>query len=37
VSALDGASYRLLATYADAEQVRAPPFDAIVLDLLWLR
>jgi Uma2 family endonuclease len=35
---LDGATYRLLATYADAEQVRVPPFDAIVLDLsvLWL-
>jgi Uma2 family endonuclease len=36
---LDGATYRLLATHADAEQVRVPPFDAIVLDLavLWLR
>lgn len=36
---LDGATYRLLATHADAEQVRVPPFDAIVLELsvLWLR
>jgi Uma2 family endonuclease len=39
VFALDGASYRLLATHADAEVVRAPPFDAIELELavLWLR
>jgi Uma2 family endonuclease len=36
---LDGATYRLLATHADAEAVRAPPFDAIVLELsaLWLQ
>ncbi len=36
---LDGATYRLLATHADAEVVRAKPFDAIELDLsvLWLR
>ena len=39
VLALDGSTYRLLATYADDEKVRAPPFDAIELDLsvLWLR
>jgi len=39
VYALDGATYRLLATHADAEVVRAPPFDAIELELaaLWLR
>jgi Uma2 family endonuclease len=39
VFAKDGATYRLLATYADDEKVRAPPFDAIELDLsvLWLR
>jgi hypothetical protein len=39
VFALDGPSYRLFATYADDEKVRAPPFDAIELDLavLWLR
>jgi Uma2 family endonuclease len=36
---LDGPTYRLLATYADDEKVRAPPFDAIELDLsvLWSR
>ena len=36
---LDGETYRLVGTYADAEVVRAPPFDAIELDLavLWLR
>ena len=39
IYALDGATYRLLATYADEEKVRAPPFDAIELDLsvLWMR
>jgi Uma2 family endonuclease len=39
VFVLDGASYRLLGTYADAEEVRAAPFDAIVLELgvLWER
>ena len=36
---LDGASYRLLATHADLDVVRAQPFDAIALELgvLWLR
>jgi len=36
---LDGPTYRLLGTYADAERARAVPFDAIELDLavLWLR
>jgi Uma2 family endonuclease len=36
---LDGETYRLVATHADAEQVRAVPFDAITLDLsaLWMR
>jgi Uma2 family endonuclease len=39
VFALDGATYRLFATYADQEKIRAPPFDAIEIDLavLWLR
>jgi Uma2 family endonuclease len=39
VLALDGDSYRLLATHADDEKVRAPPFDAIELELgvLWSR
>ena len=39
VLSLDGPTYRLLATYADDERVRAEPFDAIELDLavLWLR
>jgi Uma2 family endonuclease len=39
VFSLDGPTYRLLATYADDERVRAEPFDAIELDLsvLWLR
>jgi Uma2 family endonuclease len=36
---LDGPTYRLKGTYADAERVQAVPFDAIELDLsvLWLR
>ena len=36
---LDGASYRLIATYHDGVAVRAEPFDAIELDLsvLWAR
>jgi hypothetical protein len=36
---LDGPTYRLLGTSADAERVRVVPFDAIELDLavLWLR
>ncbi len=34
---LDGSTYRLVATYAGEESVRAEPFDAIALDLalLW--
>ncbi len=36
---LDGATFRLIATYAEDAKVRAEPFDAIELDLsvLWLR
>lgn len=36
---LDGTTYRLIVTHADAEKVRAEPFDAIELDLsvLWAR
>ena len=36
---LDGASYRLMGTWHDDVEVRAEPFDAIVLDLaaLWAR
>ena len=39
VLGLDGATYRLIATFADAERVRAAPFEAIELDLalLWAR
>ena len=39
VLALDGATYRLLATYVDDDKVRAVPFDAIELELgaLWAR
>jgi hypothetical protein len=38
VLALDGATYRIIGTCADAEEVRAAPFDAIALELsaLWL-
>lgn len=36
---LDGATYRLLATHAESELIRAEPFDAIELELgaLWAR
>ena len=36
---LDGASYRIVATYEGDASVRAEPFDAIALDLavLWAR
>jgi Uma2 family endonuclease len=39
VLALDGASYRLIEVYAESVVVRAPPFDAVELDLgaLWAR
>jgi Uma2 family endonuclease len=39
VLVLDGASYRIAATHADDERVRAVPFDAIELELavLWAR
>jgi Uma2 family endonuclease len=36
---LDGATFRLIAAYAENAKVRAEPFDAIELDLsvLWMR
>jgi len=39
VYALDGATYRLLATHAQEEVVEAPPFEAVPLELarLWSR
>jgi Uma2 family endonuclease len=39
VFALDGPTFRLLATHGEEERVRAQPFDAIELDLalLWMR
>lgn len=39
VMRLDGATYRLVATFAGDDPVRAEPFDAIELDLaaLWMR
>jgi hypothetical protein len=35
VLARDGPQWRLLGTYADDERVRAPPFEALELAVLW--